>query len=103
MFPRMLPVYTLILVATGNAAERESLPIMLFENHGQAPADVRFLLQYQRLRALYRNDAVRFRDGAKSFTMRFRGQNRSTRLTALEPIPGRVNFLRGNDPAAWIR
>src|ERR1039457_3474499 len=104
MFPRIRPLLTALVVAlTGYAAERELLPIMLFENSGQAPADVRFVLQYQHLKAYYRNDSVLFRDGAASITMRFRGESPSVRLTALEPIAGRVNFLRGNNSDQWIR
>src|SRR5260370_27516566 len=104
MFLWMLPMCALvpIVAVAGYAAEPVSLPVMLFENHGEAPADVRFVLQYEHLRAHYRNDAVLFRDGATLITMRFRGQSPATRLTALEPVPGRANFLRGNDAAAWI-
>src|SRR5258707_47714 len=104
MAPRILtPACTLFVVLTAHAAERASLPIVLFENHGQAPHDVRFVLQYQHLRALYRNDGVLFRDGATSIIVRFSGQSPSARITALDPIQGRANFLQGSDAAAWIR
>src|SRR5260370_38806589 len=105
MFLWMLPMCALvpIVAVAGYAAEPVSLPVMLFENHGQAPADVRFVLQYQHLRALYRHDAVVFHDGVRSITMRFRSQSPSTQLFALEPVPGLANFLQGRDPAAWIR
>jgi hypothetical protein len=34
--------------------------------------------------------------------VRFVGANPSPAIAALDPLPGRVNFLRGNDPRRWV-
>src|SRR5579859_8130731 len=93
----------LAMTLGGCLAKGASLPVMLFENRGQAPADVRYILQYQEIRACFRDHSIVVRDGPTSITIKFNGGSSSSRVRSLAQLPGHLNFLQGPDATKWIR
>ena len=75
---------------------------MLFENHGQAGPGRALCSKKRRDQRLFRDDEVQFLTGSAPIRLRFAGGSAAIRPTALDPNPGRLNFLTGNDPAQWI-
>jgi len=84
-----------------------SLPLAFEPNQGQASAGIRFLargpgygLALTRAGAtlaLHRTDG-----GAAALKLRFAGANENVRLVGSRPLPGKVNYLRGNDASKWL-
>ena len=95
-----------------------SLPLAFESNEGQARAGVRFLARGSGYGlALTRTGAILAlhkppvtdargtvtRQGrAAGLRLRFLGANEGVRLAAGRPLPGKVNYLLGNDPSKWL-
>ncbi len=76
-----------------------SLPISFEPNVGQGPAGVRFLTRGSAA-TLTATGAV-LEGGATPVTLEFIGASASARMTATDELPGKANYLVGNDPSAW--
>src|ERR1700722_11540565 len=78
------------------------LPLAFEANHGQAPAQVRFLAHGAGYTALLSSNAVEVRSAsAGGFQMRFIGASREARLDALDALPGKTNYIVGRDARNW--
>jgi beta-propeller repeat-containing protein len=78
------------------------LPVAFEPNEGQAPAEVQFLARTKGYSISFLTNSVSI-DGAAAgaFKMQFANAGPRTRLDALDPLPGKSNYLRGRDPRAW--
>jgi hypothetical protein len=104
-----------------SAAAYGRLPLTVEHNQGQAAPGVRFLARGAGYGlALTRTGAIlalhkstprarsldRSRPTAKGtdarLALRFLGANPHVRLVGDQPLPGRVNYLLGNDPSKWL-
>jgi len=84
-----------------------SLPLAFEPNQGQARAGVRFLARGSGYElALTRTSAILALDktdgGAAALRLRFLSANEDVRLVGGRPLPGKINYLRGNDPSKWL-
>jgi len=84
-----------------------SLPLAFEANQGQARAGVRFLARGSGYGlALTRTGATlalhRTDGGAAALRLRFAGASQGVRLVAGRRLPGKVNYLLGNDPSKWL-
>ena len=89
---------------TAVAASREAgrgLPLFFVPNRGQAPAEVRYVLRSPHLTAYFTPSATHLQTKAGRLAVRFAGANPAPLMEALEPLPGRVNYLTGDRPADW--
>jgi len=89
------------------------LPLSFVENRGQADGRVRYQAQGPRYTFHFTRSqiALSFLKQAPSRTrasaegvalaLRFLGANRDVALEGEDPAPGRVNYLRGDDPKRW--
>ena len=79
-----------------------SLPIWFEPNQGQADPSVKFLSRAPGyLVALTSTEAIIRADRADPIRVRLAGANAQSRLSAIEPLPGKLNYLIGNDPQRW--
>ena len=94
------------LAALGN------LPATFIENRGQADAQVRyyaagpryiFHLTSSSAVLTFLKGSATGADGGVVLAMRFNGANPRVALEAADPVPGDVNYFRGNDPSRWQR
>ena len=80
-------------------------PLNFEANQGQAAADVRFLLRGSRYTLLLseRNARLSFSQQStrSSLQMTFVGARTPDAITGDNPLPGKVNYLIGNDPKRW--
>jgi Beta-propeller repeat len=81
------------------------LPLAFAPNVGQAPKAVRYAAAGPGFSVAFtrRGAFLTLVEGERGATigLRFLGAEAGLRLTAGERLPGIVNYLRGNDPAAW--
>ena len=96
--------------ATDSAARLKGLPVSFEENHGQVDSQVQFL-------AHAGNGTIYFTPGEAVLTLHSRGAknqpaisvlrlkwigaNPHLQMVAENPLPGRINYLIGRDPAQW--
>src|ERR1043166_8602439 len=79
-----------------------ALQSLAFEaNDGQADAAVRFLARSGSHQLLLTSRSVILRSIRGSFGIEFAGASDSSRVEGREPLPGRRNYLLGNDPKNW--
>ena len=80
-----------------------SLPLAFEPNVGQAEAGVGYVARGPGYRlALSPTVAdITLSDSGNPLRMSLVGSNPSPVVTGLEPLPGRTNYLTGNDPSAW--
>jgi hypothetical protein len=84
------------------AADREpSLPIFFISNSGQADPSIRYIAQAPELRAGFALDSAVFQMQGAELRVRFAGANPSVTIHGLDAMAASVNFLIGDDPAAW--
>jgi hypothetical protein len=94
-----------------NATARlNGLPISFEENHGQVDSDVRFLAHVgnsaiyftrsEAVLALYSRDSQK-KPVVSALRMQWIGANAYPEMVAERPLPGRINYLIGRDPARW--
>lgn len=77
-----------------------SLPVTFEPNVGQAPADEKYVVSGEGAAALTATGVV-LRGGSKPVTLEFVGASASARMTATDELPGKANYLHGDDPSAW--
>lgn len=92
------------------AAGLNGLPISFEENHGQVDSDVRFLAHAgksaiyftpnEAVLALYSRDSQK-KPAASTLRMQWIRANAHPEMVAEHPLPGRINYLMGSDPAYW--
>jgi hypothetical protein len=90
-------------LAVAQKAEQQSyLPLVFEENRGQAPAHFGFRAHEGTFDALFADDLVDLNLGAgRHVTLDFTGA--TLNLRGADALPGKVNYLRGNNSAAWLR
>ena len=84
------------------AAAVQGLPVFFIANHGQAPAEVRFMAKGSGLTAWFLGREILLRAQGEWVHLWFEGASSSSRLEGVDPLPGRASFLTG--PAGkWHR
>lgn len=110
-----LGAFTLLLGLAGSAAAAPNptasaygkLPLSFAPNRGQAAPEVRFLSRGQGYQLfLTAEEAVLTLQKPASekravVRMRIEGATPKAAISGLEPLPGKVNYLRGKDPKQW--
>ena len=94
-------VIALIFAISARATDRVLLPPLLVQNHNPSDPHTRFTLINDRFHAAYGDDEIRLGIGRTTIHLRFAGANPALTVEAMGPVPGRVNLLKGNDPADW--
>src|SRR5436190_6876893 len=100
------------LEASRISSTMAGLPLIFEPNRGQTDAQVKFLARGSGY-GLYltANEAVLAVPGAgkaaaqsaTAVRMQFAGANRNAAIAAVQPLPGRTNYLLGNDPSRCHR
>ncbi len=88
---------------SNSGAARSPLPIVFEANHGQVDPRVKFLARGAGY-ALFITGAeavLADRGTGQAVRVRLRGARPDVEVTGLEPLPGRIHYLRGRDPAGW--
>jgi hypothetical protein len=91
----------LLAVAPGLAETGRSLPMFFFPNAGQVNSSIRFIAETPEFRAAFRADSVTFRNQGAAIGVRFVRANPDVTIEGSEPLPGRANFLIGNNSKDW--
>ncbi|HEY2393132.1 MAG TPA: SBBP repeat-containing protein [Candidatus Angelobacter sp.] len=96
--------------ATNPTARLNSLPISFEENHGQVDSGVRYLAHVgnnavyftpgEAVLALYSRDSQK-KPAVSVLRMKWIGANAHPEMLAERPLPGKINYLIGKDPANW--
>lgn len=89
-------------VETSSADNPLQAPVSYEVNEGQTNPAVQFLTRGPGYTLFLTSGAavLSFGDGAV-IRMRLTGANPTPQVVGLDPLPGRVNYFRGNDPAGW--
>jgi hypothetical protein len=82
------------------------LPLFFEPNRGQAEDSIKFMSGGTGLRLSFTRDALIFASGSSAsqqppVAMHFVGSNPNSKLVGEGPLPGRSNYLIGNDPSQW--
>ncbi|HEX4951679.1 MAG TPA: SBBP repeat-containing protein [Blastocatellia bacterium] len=90
------------LIAHSNASSQTSLagiaPLYFEENHGQFADEVRYLARYEGQRVLLTSLGMIWETrSGKSLGMKFAGTNSTVQVEGTSPLPGKVNYLWGNE------
>ncbi len=75
-------------------------------NEGQAASNVRFIQRAGAYTVLAKDHGLDLQlksPGRSSLHMEFAGAAPASRLSSADLLPGRINYLKGNNPAAWRR
>jgi photosystem II stability/assembly factor-like uncharacterized protein len=104
----LLPMGTLAAAVAGQPPVIENLsnlPLAFEENRGQAPQSVDFLARGQGYTvALSHGDArisMRRKEAAAAVDLHLLGARAPSLPVSRKPLPGKVNYYFGNDPARW--
>jgi hypothetical protein len=82
----------------GNGTAPAAAPLSFVENAGQADASVRYQAEGS---GLYFTKKEMVLNGDSALALAFRNSNPGTTVTAGDELPGKVNYVRGADPARW--
>ncbi len=92
------------------AAGLNGLPISFEENHGQVDSNVRYLAHAgksaiyftpnEAVLALYSRDSKK-QPALSALRMQWIGANEHPEMVAERPLPGKINYLIGRNPARW--
>jgi uncharacterized repeat protein (TIGR01451 family) len=101
-WPKILETRDPETPASRNAFGR--LPLSFELNQGQTDSRVKFLARGQGYGIFLTNGgaAFSFNDAATSLHLRLQGAATSPRITGVDQLPGKVNYLLGNTPAGWL-
>jgi hypothetical protein len=79
------------------------LPLVFEENRGQADPRVKFLARgAEYVLFITAAEAVLAdRRSGQAVRVHLRGARPDVEVTGLEPLPGRIHYIRGRDPAGW--
>src|SRR5438552_13213616 len=95
----------LLAVAPGLAAvppdTKPSLPIFFILNAGHTGSALRYTAQIGDLHAGFAGDFAVFQSQGTEIRLRYAGANSADGIEGVDALPGRANFLIGNDPDAW--
>jgi len=95
---------------TNTAARLNGLPVSFEENQGQVDSQVRFLAQTGKSTMYFTPGetvlALASRDSQKKseisvLRLKWIGANPHPQMVAENPLPGKINYLVGRDPARW--
>src|SRR6266508_3096910 len=88
---------------SNSGAARSPLPIVFEANHGQVDPRVKFLARgaWYALLITGAEAVLADRGTGQVVRVRLRGARPDVEVTGLEPLPGRIHYLRGRDPAGW--
>jgi hypothetical protein len=78
------------------------IPTVFEANRGQAPAGVDFVCRCRGYTAFLQRDGATIAFGHAAVALRFDGVGAARPATAGHELPGRSNFLLGNDPVGWV-
>ena len=78
------------------------LPLSFAANRGQADQQVRFLTRGQDYGLFLTADGAVFSFKDESLRMRLQGAAATARVSGLDELPGKVNYLLGNKPGQWL-
>ena len=96
-FVLLLLAVTPILFAEAPA----SLPLFFIPNHGQMASGVRFAIQTPELSAGFTTHGVVFKRGGGEVHLNFQGAHTNPIVSGQDELPGRANFLLGDDAREW--
>jgi hypothetical protein len=82
-------------------AWERGLPAFFLPSHIPDSVQSRYWLRSPGLSAYFGPSESMFRVGSQRLTLRFLDAPPNPRIEPLEPLPGRVNFLVGNQPDSW--
>lgn len=77
------------------------LPLSFEVNQGQVDARVRFLARGKGYGIFLTDNGAAFSLGGSALHMRFQDAATSPRVTGVDPLPGKVNYLVGNKSSDW--
>ncbi len=77
------------------------LPLSFEVNQGQADSRVRFLARGQGYGIFLTDNGAAFSLGGSALQMRLQGAATSPRITSVDELPGKVNYLVGNKSSGW--
>lgn len=109
--PGTLVFLCLVLPVTSSAdgpahKSLPSIPLTFERNQGQSDARYKFLSRHQGVEGQFSaagpDFLVPYGSGAHRIQMRFRNASQSIAVEGIRSLPGRANYLRGNDPSKWI-
>jgi hypothetical protein len=98
----MLRAVFILLCAGCASAAGPGVPVFFVANQGQAPRAVRFMAKGSGLTAYFLRREVLLRSQGAWVHMRFEGASSAVRVEGASPLPGRANFLIGDEPR-WHR
>src|SRR5580704_2799575 len=96
-------IFLLILaVIPGFAAESgSSLPLSFIPNTGETNPSVRFITETPDLRAGFGANSVTFQVRDQEIRLNFSQANPNPKIDGVGLMPGRANFLLGQDHSHW--
>lgn len=96
-------VLSLLCAAPASTVEASlaRLPLAFEPNRGQHAAAVRFLSRGAGYTFALKDDGALLAMEDHALQMRFLGAARGAAMTGEKPLPGTVNYLRGNDRSQW--
>ena len=100
----MCAVVVLFLLASFSASSessKPSVPVFFFGDSSAPNLGTRFIAETPTLRATFDKDSVIFQTSSNPVSLRFQGADSQTHIDAGEPMPGRVNFLLGQNAGMW--
>ena len=84
------------------AASIASLPLSFEPNRGQAPPSIRYLARARGGSVGIRSNELLLSLRGASMRLRMLGANPRATLDPADELPGKVNYLYGNDPSKWL-
>ena len=104
----LLLVLTPVRIAGQTLPELASLPLAFESNQGQAPAQYQFVARRSSMQTFFSADGMdvvlaRKGQAASRVHITWVGADAFSTLAGEEALPGRSNYLRGADPAKWIK
>ncbi len=86
--------------AVGALVKEPTLPFYFFEEQ-VAKQEIRYVGHTPKLSASFSRQGVQYGKQGKTLTMEFKKTKSDFRLSAEEPLPGKANFLFGQNPEKW--
>src|SRR5438552_9395351 len=96
-----LIIFSVNAHSASTQARIAKLPLSFEVNAGQAQKDVRFLARGRKFKLFLTPDEATLAFGRSAMHMKLAGANRSPRVEGQEELPGKTNYLIGNDPRKW--
>ncbi len=88
-------------MAAGQKHLNAALPAFFLPNAHLAGMEVSYLAQSPEWKAAFEKNQVRFEIHGKTASAQFLGASPEATIGGMNPLPGRANFLTGNDAAQW--